>query len=205
MPSDVGTTESPRPESNQGPATEFFRALLIPENQIPSLVEKSPGGGPDEWDRIADDWRQDQRNRTLRELQPNTAKPDPATLRASIKMYREWWIESPQDFVNLYPILADWWNTARLIEGTSPPPPIPIQPSLSGQVADDVQVALTAADTLLVWCGQDKAPDKKYKRQDNKQSWTQPELDAAISADIEKHAELIAAAKRGKAGGKRRS
>ena len=48
------------------------------------------------------------------------------------------------------------------------------------------------------------SPTRKAKaKAPEKLPWTQPELDAAIRSDIEKHADIIANAKKGKAGAKR--
>ncbi len=48
------------------------------------------------------------------------------------------------------------------------------------------------------------SPTRKAKaKAPEKLPWTQPELDAAIRSDIEKHADMIANAKKGKAGAKR--
>jgi hypothetical protein len=136
---------------------------------------------------------------------PPLPKPGPTTvadLAVEIGTLRQEWMSEPNDRDNLFwaPFrLGRLWDKARQIPNTSPPPALTIP--AKGPV-NDMQAALGALDDLLRWCEparSDKpaAASSKAKAAD-KRSWTQPDLDAAIGAEIEKYSEMIAAAKKGK-------
>ena len=63
----------------------------------------------------------------------------------------------PGRFEDVCYIIIGCWNSARLIEGTSPPPPLPT--AILNYRITDLQDALAAADALLRWCDEAAAVD----------------------------------------------
>jgi hypothetical protein len=167
-------------------AGKWFQSLEIPDGAIPALLQEYANGPPnreryqriartwlDSHEFVADKWEEKKLPPTLAE----PVKPTVASLRAELEQVRSEWIAGGKDRDNVFWAnrrLAQWWNTARLIEGTAPPPPMPAP--LPGRVSD-IQQALAAADELLRWCADADAETKptqipkvpRRKRRDTKE------------------------------------
>ena len=145
----------------------------IPTDAISGLLEKCRGVGPNEWDRVAVEWKRaewdrlDKEHRIAARLPPLPKYlkaeglpplPEPldlstvAGLRAAIRQVQAIWIEGPKDGSSLLTAhywLSVFWNSAILIEGV---PTVPAMPTpLPGRVSD-IQQAIQAAGLLLRWC-----------------------------------------------------
>jgi hypothetical protein len=145
----------------------------IPTHAIPGLLEECQGAGPDEWDRVAAEWKRAEAERLDKEYRiaarlppmPHCRKaeglpdlPEPldlstiAGLRAAIRRVQAVWIEGPRDGFSLLTAhywLSVFWNAAILIEGA---PTVPAMPAPLPSRVSDIQQAIEAAWVFLRWC-----------------------------------------------------